>query len=94
MKPHKYVIRLSGQEKRQLRALARRGKGEARLRDRARIILWAHEEVTLDESARRVGCHREKVIFWRKRFLERSSDGFPDCLQDLPRSGRPQVFSP
>jgi len=94
MKPHKYIVRLSSKEKRQLCTIARNGKSETRLVDRTRILLWAHDGVTIDETAQRLGCHREKVIFWRKRFLERRKDGVPACLQDLPRPGRPPVFSP
>ena len=70
MPPYKYVIRLTGKEKRELRQLKRSSKSEARLVDRARLLLWAHDGVTIDESAPRLGCGRDKVIFWRRRFLE------------------------
>lgn len=94
MKPYQYVIRLGSKEKQQLREIVGSGKTEARLVERARILLWAHDGVTIDETARRLGCHRDTVIFWRRRYLERRRAGIPDCLQDLPRSGRPPVFSP
>jgi len=94
MKPHKYIVRLGRKEKQGLREIVASGKNEARLVERARIVLWAHDGVTIDETARRLGCHREKVIFWRKRYLERRREGTPSCLADLPRSGRPPVFSP
>jgi Homeodomain-like domain len=94
MKPHKYVIQLSEAERRTLKSLVRSGKTESRLADRARILLWADEGVTIDESARRLSCHRETVLYWRSRFLERRGDGLPTCLQDLPRAGRPPAFSP
>ena len=93
MKPHKYVIRLGSKEKQRLREIVGHGTTEARLVERARILLWAHDGVTIEETARRLGCHRETVIFWRRRYLERRRDGLPSCLQDLPRSGRPPVFS-
>ena len=93
MKPHKYVIRLGSKENRRC-AIAQSGKTEARLVERARILLWAHDGVTIDNTAQRLGCHRETVIFWRRRYLERRREGIPDCLNDLPRSGRPRVFSP
>ena len=94
MKPHKYIVRLGSKEKQGLREIVGSGKSEARLVERARILLWAHDGVTIDETARRLGCHREKAIFWRKRYLERRREGIPTCLSDLPRSGRPPVFSP
>lgn len=97
MQQFKYVIRLSGKEKRDLRALVRKGKTEARLADRARILLWAdRNRVTIEETARRLECGRDKVIFWRRRFLEGRSAKQPvvERLQDQPRSGRPPIFSP
>ncbi len=94
MKVHKYVIALSDEERRTLQTIVRSGKTERRIADRARIVLWADAGVTIDESAQRLGCHRETVIYWRKRFVERRPEGAPDCLRDLPRSGRPPTFSP
>ena len=94
MKVHKYVIQLTETERRTLKSLVRSGKTESRLADRARIILWADEGVTIDESARRLGRHRETILYWRSRFLERRSEDVSNRLQDLPRSGRPPAFSP
>lgn len=94
VKPHKYVIVLTDEERESLQSLVRSGKTERRVADRARIILWADEKVTIDESARRLGCHRETVLYWRARFLERRADGVPASLQDLQRPGRPPAFSP
>ncbi len=96
MQPYKYVIRLTGKEKRELRQLKRSSKTESRLVDRARLLLWAHDGVTIDESAARLGCGRDKVIFWRRRFLEGRTAKIPVCdrLRDQPRSGRPPTFSP
>ncbi len=96
MQPQKYVIRLTGKEKRELRTLKRKGKTEARLADRARIILWAHNGVTAEATAKRLDCGREKVFFWRRRFLEGRATKQPvlERLRDQPRPGRPPVFSP
>jgi transposase-like protein len=94
VKVHKYVIELTDEERCSLRRLVRSGDTKRRIADRARIVLWADEKVTIDESARRLGLHRETILYWRERFLERRGDDIPECLQDLPRSGRPPVFSP
>ena len=94
MKPHKYVIRLGSKEKQALREIAKSGKTEARLVERAWILLWAHDGVTIDNTAQWLGCHRDTVIFWRRRYVEHRREGLPNCLKDLPRSGRPRVFSP
>jgi transposase len=96
MKPFKYVIDLKGKEKRELRQLKRQGKLEGRLRDRIRLILWSDRgRTTIEEIAKRLDCGRDKVIFWRRRFLEGRAAKQPmlERLQDLPRSGRPPLFS-
>lgn len=95
MPPFKYYIRLTGKEKQALRELLR-AKTEVRLADRARIVLWAHAGVTIEESARRLGCGREKIILWRRRFLEGRAANLPvvERLRDQPRPGRPVSFSP
>ena len=90
------MIRLTGAEKRELRKLKRRGTAQARLLDRTRIILWADRgRTTIEETAHRLECGRDKVIFWRQRFLEGRSAKLPvlERLQDYPRSGRPPRFS-
>lgn len=96
MPPYKYYVRLTSTEKRTLRRVKRQAKTEARLADRARILLWAHDGVTVAETARRLECGREKVIFWRRRFLEDRAAKIPvlERLRDQPRSGRPASFSP
>ena len=96
MQPHKYVVRLTSKERQELRRLKRQAKTEVRLADRARILLWAHEGVTIDATATRLECGRDKVIFWRRRFLEGRVSQLPvlDRLRDQPRSGRPASFSP
>lgn len=96
MPPYKYIIRLKGKEKRELRQLLRNTKTEARLVDRARLLLWAHDGVTIEESAARLGCGRDKVFFWRRRFLEGRTAKVPvvERLRDQPRPGRPASFSP
>lgn len=97
MQPFKYVIGLKGKEKRELRKLKRKLKIEARLLERILILLWAdRNQTTIDETAQRLECGRDKVIFWRRRFLEGRTNKLPvlQRLQDLPRSGRPPVFTP
>lgn len=95
MQPRKYNIRLSGAEKQALRQLKRAGQTERRLADRARIILWTAEWLAVDTIAERLEIHRDTVIAWRQRFLERRAAGQApvDCLRDQPRSGRPSRFS-
>jgi transposase len=95
MQPHKYDIRLSGQEKQALRELKRAGKTERRLADRARIILWTAQWVAVGVIASRLDIHRDTVIAWRRRFVagQKQDLAVLDRLRDSPRSGRPTKFS-
>jgi hypothetical protein len=57
---------------------------------RAKMILLAADGLNNDEIATRLDIGRDVVSQWRKRFFELRVPG----LEELPRSGRPRVFSP
>jgi len=92
-KPYKYRIKLSGKEKQELRQAKKKGRKEARLILRILIILWADQGRTIAQTAALLGCCEQTVLNWRKRFLERRSEGPVVALMDLPRSGRPPLYS-
>lgn len=93
--PHKYTINLESKEKQELRQLKRTGKTERRLADRARIILWTDIGKSATQIAKYLDIHRTTVINWRSRYCEGRKQGLSiiECLQDLPRSGRPNKFT-
>jgi hypothetical protein len=57
---------------------------------RAKVVLLAARGWDNSVIAQRLDLPREVVSRWRKRFYERRMGG----LEDLPRPGRPRVFSP
>ena len=57
---------------------------------RAKLVLLAAEGLGNDVIARRLDLPRQIVSKWRKRFFEQGVGG----LDELPRQGRPRVFSP
>jgi transposase len=57
---------------------------------RARIVLYAADGLGNDLIAARLDTPRQVVSKWRKRFYQQRLAG----LADLPRGGRPPVFSP
>ncbi len=85
-----YVIELSGEERRVLEERATKYTLPYRDVVRARIVLMAADGLRNDEIAARLSTRREIVSKWRKRFAERRLAG----LEELPRQGRPAVFSP
>lgn len=85
-----YVIELSGEERRVLEERATKYTLPYRDVVRARIVLMAADGLRNDEIAARLSTRREIVSKWRKRFAERRLAG----LEELPRQGRPALFSP
>ena len=85
-----YSIELTGEERLALEARARKYTLPYRDVVRARIVLLAAQGLRNDEIARRLDTRREVVSLWRKRFFEQRLAG----LEELPRQGRPAIFSP
>jgi transposase len=80
------AIELDAHTERELRILSKRRRVEARLQQRASIVLLAAKGMQNKDIALEVGLDRRQVALWRQRFL----DGGIDALrQDAPRSGRP-----
>jgi hypothetical protein len=90
--PYKYRIKLSSEEKQELRQAKKKGRKDARLVIRILIILLADKGRTMAATAACLGCSEQTVLNWRKRFPERRSEGVLAALMDLPRSGRPLLY--
>jgi transposase len=78
-------ITVSEDERRQLEAMIKRPKAEARYVERARMVLWAAEGQSNLEIARRLDTREARVSRWRTRFEREGLAG----LHDAPRMGRP-----
>ena len=85
-----YRIELSEHERAMLESLARSYTLPYWQVTRAQMVLLAAEGMRNDQIAARIGCGREVVSQWRKRFFEERLAG----LEDRPRRGRPAVFPP
>ncbi len=82
------VLPCSAEDRSALVQLSRSRSEEARLVERAQIILLCLEGKQNDEVARELGLHPNTVGTWRKRFSEQGIAG----LRDLKRSGKPPVY--
>ena len=78
-------IELDATAERQLRALARRGRVEARVQQRARVVLLAAQGWQNQDIAVEVKLDRRQVALWRQRFLD---GGVEALMHDAPRPGR------
>jgi hypothetical protein len=104
LSPH-FEIKLSFAERQRLEALLRAGKTEQRVAQRAALILLADGGTNNQQIAQHLETSRNWVQKWRKRFAQYAAPqpklgqkpeplGRLQALEDLPRSGRPTVFSP
>jgi transposase len=84
------VIKLSEKDRASLEALTRKGTAQARMVERARIVLAAAAGMNNADIAEDMGIALNTVIKWRKRFFAEGLDG----LSDRKRSGRPKRFAP
>ena len=85
-----FVIRLTAEQERSLKEVARRYTSPYCDVVRAKAILYAAEGLDNDEIAARLDTRRQIISKWRKRFYE---EGLPG-LEERPRRGRPAGFSP
>jgi transposase len=91
-RPFGSTLRLSGELRHQLQALARARATPQALAFRCRLVLRAADtdRPTNQQIAAELGCDRHTVGQWRERFAASGLAG----LQDAPRSGRPRSVSP
>ena len=85
-----FCIMLTAEDRVRLENAARRYTSPYRDVIRAKIVLYAAQGLGNDEIARRLDTPRQIVSKWRKRFFHQGFGG----LDEMPRQGRPGVFSP
>ena len=84
-------IELDAATERELRALSKRRRIEARLQQRCRVILLAAQGLQNKDIAVEVGLDRRQVAVWRRqRFVQ---GGIEALRHDAPRSGRAPTVS-
>ena len=84
------TIELNEHTERELRVLAKGRRVEARLQQRAVVVLLAAKGRQNMDIAVEAGLDRRQVALWRQRFL----DGGIDALRkDAPRTGRPATVT-
>jgi len=85
-----YRVRLTGSQRRQLERECRSRTAEHRFVQRRRILLFASAGISNADIERSVGCCRDTVLLWRRRFVE----GGLKALVEKPRPGRPPRITP
>jgi hypothetical protein len=85
-----FQIVLTEAERTELDAVARKYTSPYYLVMRAKVVLFAAEDMGNKEIGQRLDLPRQVVSKWRKRFFTERLAG----LEDRPRRGRPPVFPP
>jgi len=86
----RYRVTLTPEERQQLEALVRGGKGAVRKLKRAQILLAADARSTDEVIARNIGVGTSTVYRTKQRFVE---DGLERALSEGPRPGSPRKLS-
>jgi len=86
MNTHKHIIQLSRKELTHLQSIIRRGKRNARVVTRARILLLSHEGKSNNVIAHQLDVNASTVQNVRNHYRE---GGLERALYDAPRSGQP-----
>lgn len=84
------TIELDEHTERELRVLTKRRTVQARLQQRALVVLLAAEGRQNKDIAVEAGLDRRQVALWRERFL---TGGIDALRKDAPRSGRPATVT-
>jgi transposase len=84
-------IELDAQAEHELRILSKRRRVEARVQQRASVILLATKGWQNKDIAIEVKLDRRQVALWRRRFID---GGIKALLQDASRSGRTPSVTP
>ena len=85
-----YKVLLTTNEKNRLQEITRKYTSPYYEVIRAKIILLAADGLSNKEIGERLDLPRQIASKWRKRFFDKRLAG----LQEMPRRGRPGVFSP
>lgn len=81
-------VELNPQERAELKAIASSRTCEARLVQRAKIVLLCSEGVAIRKIAEKLDIRSNTAIVWRDRYLEEGLDG----LHDRERPGKPVTY--
>jgi putative transposase len=94
MRRAKYPVNLTEEEREILVQITRKHKAEQSMVRRARILLMSDAGVRNQTIAGELGVGNQLVTIWTKRWCETVGKPVLERLQDLPRSGAPDKFTP
>jgi transposase len=88
MPKHAAALECSAEARAELIAMSRSRREEARMVERARVVLACLEGKEIQQVAQETGSSIHTVSKWRRRFAQEGLRG----LRDRPRPGKPPVY--
>ena len=88
-RPKQHHVKLNDEEQAKLKALIRKGEGNARVATRARILLLADDDCFDKDVAKMLKVSASTVLSIRKRF---AAEGLAAALYDRPRPGAARML--
>ena len=91
---HTKTISISDNQRAELESIIRRRSSPQSLVLRSRIILAASDGMSIKASVRNLGCNRETVRLWRKRWVNYPDDTpIIERFKEASRPGAPAKFT-
>lgn len=90
MRPPKYRVELTKEERGQLESILRKGRSSGRKQTRARILLKADEGLRVQEIMKALDVSEDMVYRARQCFVE---EGLESALNDRPHPGKKPMLS-
>lgn len=90
----KFIIILNDTEREELQAITRKKIEKSSTVSRAKIILMADEGMKYQDIAKKLDVNNNVITDWTARWYEMADKPIHERLQDLPRSGKPDKFTP
>jgi putative transposase len=94
MRGPKFPVRLEEGEREALQQIIRKSSEKYNIVLRAKIIVMADAGVNHQDIARKLDVRDNVITNWTKRWHETAGKLVRERLQDLPRSGAPDTFTP
>ena len=94
MRKPKFPVTLESKEREELEKITRQHTEKSRTVLRAKIILLANAGMKYQEIAQKLDVKNNVITNWTARWHELNNKPVRERLQDLPRPGSPDTFTP
>lgn len=94
MRGPNFCVSLGEKDRETLQQITRKRTEKQSIVLRANIILMADKGRKYQDIAQELGVHNNTVTVWTTRWQELANKSVQERLQDLPRAGAPDTFTP